>query len=144
MASTSVRTDGTPPTVRTVAGEALMPAVAAEVRSVRHRHHNTGIVAPEHLFPAIAEALATVGLRAAYRVQALDADEVPVFTAEGVKGLEFDYVVLLEVGRASYPTTDESRHLLHIAATRAAHQLWVTSTGEPSTLLPQSLRDRAY
>ena len=69
---------------------------------------------------------------------------IDVTDVRQVKGLEFDYVVLLEVGRASYPTTDESRHLLHIAATRAAHQLWVTSTGEPSTLLPQSLRDRAY
>ena len=69
---------------------------------------------------------------------------IDVTDVRQVKGLEFDYVVLREVSRASYPSNDESRHLLHIAATRAAHQLWVTSSGEPSQLLPQSLRDRAY
>lgn len=53
-----------------------------------------------------------------------------------VKGLEFDYVVIVEAGAASYPEDDESRHLLHIAATRAAHQLWVVSVGTPSRLLP--------
>jgi hypothetical protein len=30
---------------------------------------------------------------------------------------------------------------LHIAATRAAHQLWILTTGKPSQLLPKSLRD---
>ena len=69
---------------------------------------------------------------------------IDVTDVRQVKGLEFDYVVLLEVSRASYPTSDEARHLLHIAATRAAHQLWITASGEPSHLLPQSLRDRAY
>jgi len=61
-----------------------------------------------------------------------------------VKGLEFDYVVLVEASRASYPDSPETRHLLHIGATRAAHQLWVVTTGEPSTLLPEALRERGY
>ena len=67
---------------------------------------------------------------------------VEVTEIEQVKGLEFDYVVLLEVSAASYPEDDEARHLLHIAATRAAHQLWVASTGQPSPLLPDTLLDR--
>jgi DNA helicase II / ATP-dependent DNA helicase PcrA len=54
------------------------------------------------------------------------------------KGLEFDYVVLLDVNAANYPDTLESRHLLHIATTRAAHQLWVTHVGTPSPLLPRT------
>ena len=69
---------------------------------------------------------------------------VDVTDVRQVKGLEFDYVVLLEVSAASYPEDDESRHLLHIAATRAAHQLWVTTTGTPSTLLPEELQRRSY
>jgi len=68
---------------------------------------------------------------------------IDVTDVRQVKGLEFDYVVLLECSRAVYPVTDECRHLLHIAATRAAHQLWVTTSGEPSLLLPESLRSRA-
>jgi DNA helicase-2/ATP-dependent DNA helicase PcrA len=53
-----------------------------------------------------------------------------------VKGLEFDYVVLLDASAQSYPPTIESRHLLHIGATRAAHQLWLVTIGPPSPLLP--------
>jgi DNA helicase-2/ATP-dependent DNA helicase PcrA len=56
-----------------------------------------------------------------------------------VKGLEFDYVVLLDVTAANYPDTIESRHLLYIAATRAAHQLWLLSVGAPSPVLPAAL-----
>jgi DNA helicase-2/ATP-dependent DNA helicase PcrA len=52
-----------------------------------------------------------------------------------VKGLEWDYVVLLDVNQQSYPNEDEARHLLHIAATRAAHQLWLVATGDPTPLL---------
>jgi DNA helicase-2/ATP-dependent DNA helicase PcrA len=69
---------------------------------------------------------------------------IDVTDVRQVKGLEFDYVVLLEVGAAVYPTDDEARHLLHIAATRAAHQLWVTTTTEPSVILPDDLRRRGY
>jgi DNA helicase-2/ATP-dependent DNA helicase PcrA len=56
------------------------------------------------------------------------------------KGLEFDYVVLVDVNAATFGTDDESRHLLHIAATRAAHQLWLVVTATPSPLLPEHLR----
>jgi DNA helicase-2/ATP-dependent DNA helicase PcrA len=69
---------------------------------------------------------------------------VDVTDVRQVKGLEFDYVVLVEVSTATYPEDDEARHLLHIAATRAAHQLWVTTTGEPSLLVPAALRERGY
>jgi DNA helicase-2/ATP-dependent DNA helicase PcrA len=61
-----------------------------------------------------------------------------------VKGLEFDYVVLVDVNESSYPTDDEARHLLHIGATRAAHQLWVLTSEKPSRLLPEVLRERGY
>jgi len=56
------------------------------------------------------------------------------------KGLEFDIVILLDVNDASYPPSDDARRLLHVAMTRAAHQLWVTYVGAPSPLLPDSLR----
>jgi DNA helicase-2/ATP-dependent DNA helicase PcrA len=56
------------------------------------------------------------------------------------KGLEFDIVILLDVNDASYPASDDARRLLHVAMTRAAHQLWVTYVGLPSPLLPENLR----
>jgi DNA helicase-2/ATP-dependent DNA helicase PcrA len=64
---------------------------------------------------------------------------VEVTDIRQVKGLEWDYVVLVDVNRTWYPADDEARHLLHIGATRAAHQLWVLSTGAPSALVPEYL-----
>ncbi len=54
-----------------------------------------------------------------------------------VKGLEFDYVILLDVDAVNYPDNSYSRFLLHIGATRAAHQLWLMNYRVPSTLLPE-------
>ncbi|MDH5753089.1 MAG: ATP-binding domain-containing protein [Deltaproteobacteria bacterium] len=56
-----------------------------------------------------------------------------------VKGLEFDYVVMLDVDRQTYPDDSSSRYLLHIGATRAAHQLWLVTCMAPSVLLPEGL-----
>src|SRR5690606_38161087 len=55
------------------------------------------------------------------------------------KGLEFDYVILLGVDAEAFPRTDAARHLLHVGVTRAAHQLWIVSTGSPSPLIPEGL-----
>ena len=64
---------------------------------------------------------------------------VEVTEIRQVKGLEFDYVVLVDANASSFGTDDESRHLLHIGATRAAHQLWLLVTGTPSPLIPADL-----
>ncbi|MCE7890150.1 MAG: DNA helicase UvrD [Sorangiineae bacterium PRO1] len=69
---------------------------------------------------------------------------IDVTDVRQVKGLEFDYVILVEVSDAAYPKEEEARHLLHIGATRAAHQLWVVASGKPSSHLPESLRERGY
>ena len=65
---------------------------------------------------------------------------VEVTEIRQIKGLEFDYVVIVDTNATSFPTDDESRHLLHIAATRAAHQLWFISTSAPSLLIPEAIR----
>jgi DNA helicase-2/ATP-dependent DNA helicase PcrA len=58
-----------------------------------------------------------------------------------VKGLEFDYVILLDVNDSSYPDSIEARHLLHIGATRATHQLWLVSTGKLSPLVAAAVAE---
>ncbi len=68
---------------------------------------------------------------------------VDLVEMSAVKGLEFDYVVLLEITAQNFPVNTETRHLLHIAATRAAHQLWIICSGEPSLLLPARLREES-
>jgi DNA helicase-2/ATP-dependent DNA helicase PcrA len=57
-----------------------------------------------------------------------------------VKGLEFDYVILVEVSAATFPDTAPARRLLHVGATRAIHQLWLTSVATPSPMIRQALR----
>jgi ATP-dependent DNA helicase UvrD/PcrA len=67
---------------------------------------------------------------------------VEVTEIRQVKGLEYDYVVLVDVNAPTYPSdSDEARYQLHIGATRAAHQLWVISTGTVSPLVPVWLRE---
>jgi DNA helicase IV len=127
-ASTSVRGDGDPPAVVTTTSERLAAAVAAEVAAVRHRHHNTGVVAPERLFGALDAALAEVGLRGARRVHHLERDEVPIFGAEAVKGLEFDGVIVVnpaEIVDAGGP--NRGARLLYVAMTRAVQVLHLVS-----------------
>jgi DNA helicase-2/ATP-dependent DNA helicase PcrA len=75
-------------------------------------------------------------LRRVYGKEFTFAPGIDVVDVAQVKGLEYDYVLLVEVNANTYPDTRESRHLLHIASTRAVHQLWVSSVGEPSPLLP--------
>jgi len=60
---------------------------------------------------------------------------VDVTDVSAVKGLEFDYVVVPDASARAYPDTDEARRRLHVAVTRAAHQLWIAAPGTPSPLL---------
>jgi DNA helicase-2/ATP-dependent DNA helicase PcrA len=55
------------------------------------------------------------------------------------KGLEFDEVVLLDTNAASYPDTAPARHALYVGATRAAHQLWCTTSDEASPVVKAAL-----
>jgi DNA helicase IV len=60
---------------------------------------------------------------------------IDVTDVDNAKGLEFDYVVVPDGTAAAYPLGDEARHRLHVAVTRAAHQLWIVAGGAPSPLL---------
>jgi len=53
-----------------------------------------------------------------------------------VKGLEFDYVIIPDANLREYPKNNVSSRALHVAVTRAVHQLWVISTGNKSDLIP--------
>jgi DNA helicase-2/ATP-dependent DNA helicase PcrA len=63
---------------------------------------------------------------------------VEVAEIEQAKGLEFDYVVLVDVSEEAFPPTPLARRLLHVGATRAMHQLWLTSIGPPAALVRQA------
>ncbi|MFT5694656.1 MAG: DNA helicase-2/ATP-dependent DNA helicase PcrA [Myxococcota bacterium] len=62
---------------------------------------------------------------------------IDITSVPHVKGLEFDYVVIPDASRETYPTDPGSRRMLHVAATRAIHQLWVLATGSWSEVLPK-------
>ncbi len=60
---------------------------------------------------------------------------IDVTDIDNVKGLEFDYVVVPDGTATAYPLADEARRRLHVAVTRAAHQLWIVAGGASSPLL---------
>ena len=62
---------------------------------------------------------------------------IDVVPATEIKGLEFDYVILVEASARYWPDTPHHRRLMHVAATRAVHQLWITSVETPSSILPE-------
>ncbi|MDP2289657.1 MAG: ATP-binding domain-containing protein [Actinomycetota bacterium] len=126
-ASRSVRAEGGAPVLTVVADDELAAAVAAEVRLVRHRHHNTGVVVPEALMVRIVAALDAAGLHATDRVHDLGHDDVPVFHAEAVKGLEFDGVVVVNPHEI-FDGSDRGARLLYVAMTRAVQVLHFVST----------------
>ena len=61
---------------------------------------------------------------------------VDVTTIEQIRGLEFDYVIIPDADRDNYPDDPRARKRLHLAATRAIHQLWVLSTRNWCAYIP--------
>jgi DNA helicase II / ATP-dependent DNA helicase PcrA len=64
---------------------------------------------------------------------------VDITDVRQTKGLEFDEVILIETTYSSYPETAPARHALYVGATRAANQLWCTTTGRASVLVEAAL-----
>lgn len=122
VASRSVRVEGAPPTLEVVSTDALPAAVVEAVRTARHHHHLTGVVAPQELHLQLSEALRAAGYDAVGHVQGLAEMEIPLFAPEAVKGLEFDGVVVVN------PATildegERGARLLYVAMTRAVQHL---------------------
>lgn len=67
---------------------------------------------------------------------------VEVTEIEQVKGLEFDYVIIVEASATSFPDSAAARRLLHVGATRAVHQLWLTSVATPAVMVREQLGAR--
>ena len=87
---------------------------------------------------AYHEGLARSDLDGLRRVEKQDftfAPGIEVTEIDQAKGLEFDYVILIDVSAPRFPDTPAARRLLHVGATRAVHQLWLTSVGTPSALV---------
>ncbi len=62
---------------------------------------------------------------------------IDVTDIDNAKGLEFDYVVVPDATASIYPDTADARRRLHVAATRASHQLWLVAGGGLSPLLAE-------
>lgn len=64
---------------------------------------------------------------------------IDVVDVAQVKGLEFDYVVVVDASAGRWPDRPHARRLLHVACTRAVHQLWVTCVGKPSQAIVEAM-----
>lgn len=61
---------------------------------------------------------------------------IDITIVEHIRGLEFDYVIIPDASANNYPMQARARKRLHLAATRAIHQLWIMYSGSKSALLP--------
>jgi DNA helicase IV len=113
--SRSVRTTGDAPRWHTT-------DVGPVVVEVKRLHKLTGVVAPSHLHDGIAAELEALGLSAVDHVHDLESNEVPMFGAHEVKGLEFDGVVVVNPHEILGDTPRGAR-LLYVAMTRAVQRL---------------------
>ncbi|WP_394832678.1 ATP-binding domain-containing protein [Pendulispora rubella] len=64
---------------------------------------------------------------------------VEVTEVAQVKGLEFDYVILPDADARTYPSDGEHRRKMHVALTRAVHQVWIVAPGALSPIFPMAL-----
>ena len=133
-ASRSVRGEGDPPAWYRFEPETVCDGAARIVREVKHRHRLTGVVAPLDLHEPISVALAETGLVAVDHVHELGHDDVPLFSPEAVKGLEFDGVVVVNPHDILGETSRGAR-LLYVAMTRAVQELaFVTTAARPPVI----------
>ncbi len=139
-ASRSVRRAGEPPQWHRAESAHLAERAADVAAAAKQRRRISGIVAPLALHDPIANALVAHDLRAVDHVHELAPEEIPVFTPEAVKGLEFDGVVvvnpheILSEGTAA-PVTARGARLLYVAMTRAVQELHFVTDAEPPPVL---------
>jgi DNA helicase IV len=141
--SRSVRVEGTEPGWHRASSERLAEVVASVVGDVKSHHRLTGVVAPVDLHESLRSALAAGSLDAVDHVHDLAAHEVPLFSAEAVKGLEFDGVIVVEphdilCEGSTSPSTPRGARLLYVAMTRAVQRLDFVTTADPPALLAAS------
>ena len=142
-ASRSVRFEGEAPAWHHVGPADELPAeVARVVGEVKHRHRLTGLIAPAALHESLAVALTAAGLVAVDHVHELGHDDVPVFTPEAVKGLEFDGVVVVnphDILDADGSNPSRGARLLYVAMTRAVQELALVTDGAAPALIGESM-----
>ena len=103
----------------------------------RHRHVLTGVVAPERLHRSITEALLRHELEAITRVQDVLRTEIPIFSPEAVKGLEFDAVVLVNPAEI-FDGSPVAHGCSDVAMTRAVQVLRMIGDVPFDTVSPSS------
>lgn len=133
-ASRSARTDGPPPSMRISSPDSLAGAVAAAVIELKHHHRLTAVIVPDRVRVAVEAALSDAGFTTVNRVQDVGRRDVPVFSPEVVKGLEFDGVVLVNPGEI-LDGTQRGARVLYVAMTRAVQNLTLLSDSELPTVL---------
>jgi superfamily I DNA/RNA helicase len=122
-----------------------LPAAVAELAvATKHRRRISAVVAPVSLHESIRAALVVHGLVAVDHVHDLDADELPLFGPEAVKGLEFDGVIVVNPHEilsegTERNVTERGARLLYVAMTRAVQELhFVTDADGPELLVAPS------
>jgi DNA helicase IV len=133
--STSVRRQGSPPRVLSVAASELAEQVAAEVGYLSSFDTLIGVVVTTSLKEAVAGALTSAGIRFTDGQRTLSlGDHVTLMPPASTKGVEFDAVVAVEPARI-VAEDGGSLGLVYVVLTRAVQHLSVLHAEE----LPKAL-----
>jgi DNA helicase IV len=133
-ASRSARTDGAAPVTHLCAADELATTVVSALTELKHKHRLAAVIVPDRVRSAVEDALRAAGWEPVNRVQDVGRMDVPVFSPEAVKGLEFDGVVLVNPGEILDETTRGAR-VLYVAMTRAVQDLILVSEMELPAIL---------
>jgi len=132
----AVRRTGEEPRFISVDRSGLVAAVGREARDAASVGGTVAVIAPSGLHRELVADLADVGARAG-TADALDA-RVAILAATDAKGLEFDFVIVVEPSRLVSSDAAGMR-LLYMALTRATRQLVIVH----AEALPEALASAA-
>lgn len=132
--------EGEPMRPRQVEPALWAEAILAEARRMQAHHASVAVVGRTE---AEVDLLHTALKGAGLEPERITADQqqylggLSVIPSYLTKGLEFDGVIVADVGAHNYGLTHRDARLLYVVCTRALHELALFHTGERTPLLDQ-------
>jgi len=130
----SIRSSGRPPVFTPTQQDKVAEATAAAVRTVSSSPGTAAVIVPDSLYDQVTSALKKADLKFGEAGKQGLSEKITVAAIELVKGLEFDYVIVVEPSRLA-GESPQGLHALYVAVTRATQTLTLVH-GEP---LPEEM-----
>lgn len=118
----SIRSSGRPPVFMPTQPDKLGEGTAAAMRAVKDQPGTAAVIVPGSLYDHLASALTKASLKFGEAGKHGLSEKITITAVELVKGLEFDYVIVVEPSRIA-GESPQGLHALYVALTRATQTL---------------------